>query len=118
MTIRTLKIDSNGNPIITNGNFTFITDIDAVFQICEQVMKTQLGEYQYNQTKGIDYLGNVFTGTPNFQRFEVQARTQLEAVEGVVRVESLNYRLSVNTLIYNTTISTIYGTGTITNGNV
>jgi hypothetical protein len=81
-------------------------------------MKTQLGEYQYNQTKGIDYLGNVFTGTPNFQRFEVQARTQLEAVEGVVRVESLNYRLSVNTLIYNTTISTIYGTGTITNGNV
>jgi hypothetical protein len=112
MTIRTLKIDSNGNPIITNGNF------NAVLQICEQVMKTQLGEYQYNQTKGIDYFGNVFTGTPNFQRFEVQARTQLEAVNGVTRVESLNYRLSDNKLIYTATIATIYGTGTITNGDV
>lgn len=118
MSIKTLKIDANGNPVITNGNFTFITNIDAVLQICEQIMKTQLGEYQYNQTKGIDYFGNVFTGSPNFQRFEVQARTQLEASNGVIRVESLNYSLSDNTMIYTATIVTIYGTGTITNGNV
>ena len=117
MTIRTLKIDSNGNPIITNGNFTFITDIDAVLQICEQVMKTQLGEYQYNQSKGVDYFGNVFTGTPNFQRFESQARSQIESVDGVIRVESLIYSLNENILTYNATISTIYGSGSI-NGDI
>ncbi len=113
----TIRVDSNGDRATKNGSFVYLYEIDAVMQTCEQVMKQQLKELQYNQTKGIEYFGNVFNGNPNLQLFESQARGQILSVDGVVSIKSFTYSQSVNTLSYSATIKTIYGSGTI-NGNV
>lgn len=115
--MKEIKLDSNRNPVIKNGNYEFVYDLDAVLQNCDNTMRVQAGEYNYDAAKGVDYLGNVFTGNPNFQRFEFQAREALEELEGVNRVESFDHSLVDNTLSYTAEISTIYGVGSI-NGNL
>ncbi len=115
--MRTILVDDNGDRVTKNGLFVYLTDIDAVKQTCEQAVKQQLKELQYDQTKGIEYFNNVFTGTPNFQLFEAQARNQILNVDGVIGVSSFTYEQVDNELSYNATIQTIYGNGEI-NGSV
>ncbi len=115
--MKTIKVDSNGNRVTKNGSFVYLYDQGAVMQTCEQVMKQQLGELQYNKTKGIEYFGNVFNGNQNLQLFESQARAQLLNLDGVNGIQKFTYSQTRNELSYSATIKTIYGSGTI-NGNV
>tara|TARA_R110000850_G_scaffold52125_6_gene126253 strand:+ start:755 stop:1102 length:348 start_codon:yes stop_codon:yes gene_type:complete len=111
--MRAIKIDANRNPVISNGRFVFVFNADVVSQNCEQAMRQQLGELNYDADKGIQYFDNVFTGNPNFQRFESQARRALSAVNGVTGIVSFNFEFNGNVLSYNTVISTIYGPTTV-----
>lgn len=115
--MRTFLVDENGDRITKNGLFVFAVDIDAVLQTCEQIMRVQLKEYQYDQTSGIEYLNNVFTDNANLQMFEAQARTQLLSVANVVAVKSLGYEQNEETLSYAAVIETIYGVDQI-NGTI
>lgn len=111
--MRAIKIDSDRNPVITNGRFVFVFNADVVAQNCEQAMRQQLNELNYDADKGIQYFDNVFTGNPNFQRFESQARRQLLNVDGVTGITSFNFEFNGNVLSYNTVINTIYGQTTV-----
>lgn len=111
--MRAIKVDANRNPVIKNGAFVWVTGIDVVKQNCDQAMRQQLSELNYDADKGIQYFDNVLTGSPNFQRFEAQARTQLSNVEGVTGIASFNYEFSNNVLSYNTVINTIFGSVTV-----
>jgi hypothetical protein len=111
--MRSIKIDGNRDPVIENGKFVFVLDVDVVSQNCEQAMRQQLGEMNFDKDKGVQYFDNIFTGTPNFQRFEAQARTQLTAVDGVTGINSFSYSFNDNILSYDAEIITIYGSTTI-----
>tara|TARA_R110000850_G_scaffold145682_1_gene267872 strand:- start:159 stop:506 length:348 start_codon:yes stop_codon:yes gene_type:complete len=113
--MRAIKTDANRNPVIINGKFVFVFDVDVVAQNCEQAMRQQLGELNYDANKGIQYFDNIFTGNPNFQRFESQARAQLLNVIGVTGIVNFNFEFNDNVLSYNTVISTIYGATTVAN---
>jgi hypothetical protein len=113
--MRAIKIDANRNPVISNARFVFVFDADAVAQNCDQAMRQQLGELNYDADKGIQYFDNIFTGNPNFQRFEFQARRQLANVNGVNGIISFNFEFNDNILSYTAVISTIYGAITVAN---
>ena len=115
--MRTISVDDNGDRVTKNGLFVYLIDIEAVQQTCEQAVQQQLKELQYDQTKGIEYFNNVFTGTPNFQLFESQARNQILNIDGVTGISSFTYEQVDNELLYSATIKTIYGNGEI-NGSV
>lgn len=114
-TQRAIEIDGNRNPILIDGVFQWIFDIDVVKQNCDQAMRQQLGELNYDADKGIQYFDNVFTGTPNYQRFEAQARTQILNVKGVTGINSFSYSVLNNVLSYTVEIATIYGVTTVAN---
>lgn len=111
--MRTIKVDSNGDRVTKNGVFVYLYDLDAVSQTCEQTMRTQVNQLQYAKTKGIEYFNNVFTGNPNLQLFEAQARQQILNVLGVTGISSFSYSQADNELSYTATINTIYGATTI-----
>ena len=111
--MRAIKIDDNRDPVIKNGKFVFVFDIDVVAQNCEQAMRQQLGELNYDANKGVQYFDNIFTGNPNFQRFEAQARTQLLNVDGVTGIDDFSFDFIAGVLSYNADISTIYGVTTV-----
>ena len=111
--MRAIKVDGNRNPVIVSGKFVWVFDIDVVLQNCDHAMRQQLGELNYDADKGIQYFDNVFTGNPNYQRFEAQARTQILNVEGVDGITSFQFEPSGDSLKYNVEISTIYGPTTV-----
>ena len=115
--MKAVKVDTNRNPILKNGSFQFVYDVDVISQNCDQAMRQQLGELNYDKDKGIEYFDNVYSGSPNFQRFEAQARAQILNVEGVVGINSFEYELSNESdeiiLNYSANISTIYGLATV-----
>ena len=80
--MRAIKVDGKRDPVIVNGKFVWVNDIDVVAQNCDHAMRQQLGELNYDASKGVQYFDNIFTGNPNYQRFEAQARTQLLNVDG------------------------------------
>ncbi len=111
--MKTKKVDENGDLVTKNGLFIYAYDLDAVLQTCEQSMKQQLRELQFDQKKGIEFLENGFLGDPNFQRFEAESRNTLLDVEGVLSVESFTHKQEDDVLLYTATIKTIYGIGVI-----
>lgn len=111
--MRAIKIDENRNPIISNGQFVWVYDVDVVSQNCEQAIRQHLAELNYDADKGIQYFDNILTGNPNFQRFESQARRQLLNVNGVTGINDFNFEFNANILSYNAVISTVYGTTTV-----
>lgn len=110
-------VDDNGDRVTKNGLFVYLIDIEAVEQTCEQAMRLQLKELQYDQTNGIEYFNNVFVGTPNFQLFEAQARNKILTVEGVIGISSFSFEQIDDELLYTATIQTIFGNGEI-NGSL
>jgi hypothetical protein len=111
---KAFKRDETTRDFIVSGNaLSVVYGIDVVLQNCDHAMRQQLLELQYNQEKGIEYFGNVFNGTPNYQLFKYQAITQLENVSGVERVSAFTYNIENNVLSYSAEIVTEYGIGTI-----
>lgn len=122
MNRRALKRDPVTRDIIViGGKFQYVTNIDVVLQNCDHSLRQQLGELQYQTTKGVEYLNNVFNGTPNYQLFQFEAIRDLEFVDGVERVLSFEYNINGNNLEYAAEILTEYGTTTlagVTSGNI
>ena len=112
----TFKADSSNDLTLgSDGNLSMISGLDAVIQQCEELMETVLGELIYDQAKGIDYDGTVFSGNPDLVKFERQARTQILSVGTIQNVTDFSIEIVGDTLRYTAIIESTLGTGNITN---
>lgn len=115
---RIFAVNANNDIFSTGGNrLAVLKDLPAVLQQCQHAVETRRGEMVYAQSRGIDYLDNVFGGTPNLLLFEAQARAALSRIASVTSIVDFSAELSGNSLVYSATIQTTFGTGVI-NGNV
>lgn len=103
------KASDTGDFAVENGIIQLVDGIEEVKQLCEQAMRQRLGELYYAKSKGIDYFGNVFSGTYNSQLFEAQARQQLLNVQGVISITSFTSEQLEDELKYTAEITTEYG---------
>lgn len=113
MTLKVIKVDGNRDPVIKSGKYVFVYAAEAAAQVIASTIRVSLGEYQYDLTKGVDYFNNVFTGNPNFQKFEFQIRQQVKSLSFVEKITSFEYTVDNNILSYEMTVQTIYGTTTV-----
>lgn len=95
--------------IVTAGRIQTVSDLDAAKTVIDNTVRSQLGEYRYNTTKGIDYEGNVFSSSPNLQLFEAQVRRNVLRLSFVEQITSFEYNVNNGELSYSMTVSTIYG---------
>lgn len=107
--MRSLAQDSKRDFVVVAGRIQKISDLDSAIIIIDNVVRSQLGEYRYNVTKGVDYENNVFRTNPNLQLFESQVRRAVSELSFVERVTSFEYNVKNNELTYTMTVSTIYG---------
>lgn len=91
-------------------------DINAVLQQCEHVVKTRFTEVYYDRTRGVDYDGLVFTGSPNLPAYEADVRSLVTQIEDVRSITDFTYSVSNGRLEYVLTIATVYGEGSISGG--
>lgn len=108
--MRTLSNDSNNDLYIApNGQLSISSDLSALSQTCEHVVKTMMGELILQGDVGIPNFQLIWNGAPNIPQAENSLREALIAVQGVTDVTELEAFVKDNTFFYNATIKTIYG---------
>lgn len=108
-----LNQDLKRDFVIMAGRIQTVSDLRSAIVIIDNVVRSQLGEYKYNTTKGIDYENNVFTSNPNLQLFEFQVRKNVLALSFVDGIESFDYNVNNNELEYSMNVRTTYGSASI-----
>lgn len=107
--MKAIKVDKNLDIVVVAGKVQFVYGIDVIKQNCVHVIKQIKGELNYSSDTGIDYFDNVFSGSINIQRFEAQARKNINNVDGVISITSFKAYQASNALCYKAVIKTIYG---------
>ena len=114
---RTLAVDSNNDIYVDGtGSLAVATGVAAVLQTCEHVVKAILKEMVFAQDQGMPYFETVWNGSPSTDPFEAAFRLRIAQVPDVTGIEDLQISQVGDAFTYTATISTIYGTGTISNG--
>lgn len=96
-----------------DGNLLIVTGLQAVLYDAERAARTVRGELVFAVDEGIPYFQVVWVGTPNVVQFEAALRARLRKVPDVSDVLALSTRQDRDTLAYEATIRTPYGTGVI-----
>lgn len=111
---RVFTVDSNNDLIIQGDGLMGLSNgLQATLQACEHAAKAQLGEMVLAVNNGVPNFQTIWQGAPNIAQFEAYLLRELQNVDGVIEVTSLNASASNNILNYNATIRTIYGEGAI-----
>lgn len=113
MTIKVLKIDSDGKVVRENGDFVWLEDNEAIIQLIKQKIQMFKGEWFMDLNLGIDYYNIIFPKTSSDFRRYLEFKRVIETVPGVISILDMklvveniairSYRLTMN-------ISADYGT--------
>jgi len=88
MTIKVLKVDSDGLAVRENGDFVWLVDNDAVTQLVGQKLRMFKGEWFLDLTLGVDYFGVIFPKTSSdFKRY-LEIKRVVESVPGITSLLS------------------------------
>jgi len=108
--LRTLGTNNNNDLYIApNGQLAINSDLSALSQTCEHVVKTMMGELILQGDTGIPNFQLIWGGAPNIAQAENAIRESLLNVIGVEDVTELSAFVSNDKFVYNATIKTIYG---------
>ena len=108
--MRTLGTNSNNDLYIApNGQLAINSDLSALSQTCEHVVKTMMGELILQGDTGIPSFQLIWGGAPNIAQAENAIRESLLNVIGVEDVTELSAFVSDGVFRYSATIQTIYG---------
>ena len=109
-------VNANNDISTTNGRLNIATGQQAVLQNCEHAVKAITREMIYSYDRGVNTFDSIWSGSPNVLSFESSVRAALIRVENVVSVDEFNAELIGNSIQYDATIRTTFGTGVINGG--
>ena len=100
-----LYLDQFGNIAVSN------SDIEALKNVIENVVKTQMGELQLNINKGVPYFQTIFSHNTNVPYWKDYMIDAIESVDGVISCENFNIDIDneKNLLTYIASIKTEFG---------
>lgn len=113
--MRTFLTDRNNDLVISDGNLTILSGLDAALQLSRHYAQTLHGEMIHDMTSGIRMFDTAFN-RPRLALFANELRKRIMQVPDVVSVPDVDVRVSGENMIYSATIETIYGAGVINNG--
>lgn len=112
--MRTFLTDRNNDLVISDGNLTALSGLDAVISASKHYAQTLHGEMIHDMTNGIRMFDTAFN-RPRLALFANEIRRRIMQVPDVIAVTRLDARVSQGTLFYDAWISTQYGTGQVSN---
>lgn len=87
--MKDFMLDENGELVIQNGRILTVSDKNLTAQKVKQVIRTQLGEWEYDTEEGIDrYV--MLTKNPNYDLVEDNIRLGLLQVDESFRITDFN----------------------------
>jgi len=107
--MRTFATDANNDLYLLKGSITISSDAYAVANVCENAVKTVLGELELNEDVGVPYHEIVWVGAPVIGQIESALSSTIMSVQGVIGIKSLSAFVENNELLYTAVINTEYG---------
>lgn len=91
------------------GNFATAEGIDAQAQVIKNVLRLQQYEYSYDLSRGIDYLGNVLSDSPNLTAWQTQVLNIVKHLDFVNQITRWTYNVENKNLAFRLTVKTDNG---------
>ena len=91
------------------GNFSIGEGIEAEEQVIKNVLRLQQYEYPYDLSRGIDYLGNVFSDSPNLTAWQSQILGVVKNLSFVLQITKWTYDTNNNNLQFELGVKTDSG---------
>lgn len=113
--MRTFQTDRNNDLVISSGDLTVLSGLDAVMAASRHYAQTLAGEMIHSVPDGVRMFDTAFN-RPRLALFANELRIRLMQVPDVISVNDIDVRVSGENLLYSATIETIYGSGAINNG--
>ena len=96
------------------GKVAIATDLEACVMSCRRASQVNLGELPYAQSRGAPFFRVM--EDEDLSLYEMYIRQMLLTVPGVTAVTSVAFSFQGEQLVYSATVSTIYGSGIVSNG--
>lgn len=94
----------------TSGSILVTADgAQALRQVIVNRVRLQRGEYAYNISRGIDYLGLLLTDKPLVRLWEKQVLDLIDEIPEITGIRYWNYGLKENNFIFRLTVDSQYG---------
>lgn len=101
-------VDSSGKAVSGSVLVTG-TDAEALRQELVNRVRLQRGEYQYDLTRGIDYMGLLLTDTPLVRIWEGQVLDLVRSISQITSILYWNYGLEGNNFLFRLNVNSDYG---------
>lgn len=95
----------------SGNNIAFVSNLEALKHVVENVVRTQFGELQLNSTKGIPYFETIFSSRTNVDYWKAYMIDAIESVDNVDSCELFEIDISEDTqiLTYRAYIKSTFG---------
>lgn len=81
----------------------------ALQQVIVNRVRLQQGEYNYDLSRGIDYMGLLLTDTPLVRIWEKQVLDLVNSISQITGIRYWNYGLEGNNFLFRLTVDSEYG---------
>lgn len=82
---------------------------EALRQVIVNRVRLQKGEYPYDISRGVDYMGLLLTDTPLVRLWEKQVLDLVNDISEITAIRYWNYGLDGNNFIFRLTVDSQYG---------
>lgn len=89
--------DENGDIALKNGDFYFVTGVDATVQFLKQRLKLIAGEWFLDETKGVPYFDEIFVKNPNPVVLDSIFKTVIIETPGVLALTEFSMDINART---------------------
>ena len=105
-----LSTTDSGGMAVSGSVLVSGTGSEALRQEIVNRVRLQRGEYQYDLTRGVDYMGLLLTDTPLVRIWEGQVLDLVRSVSQITNIKYWNYGLKGNNFMFRLTVDSNYGT--------
>ena len=85
------KLDSNGDVVIEKGKIAMVSDTDLIAQTVRQILKTNIGEWEYDTAEGIDF-SRILTKNPNYDLIRDTIQLGLRQVDETFVITHIDFK--------------------------
>ena len=91
------------------GEFAVVDGAEAEAQVIKNILRVQQYEYSYDLSRGIDYMGNVLTDSPNLLAWQTQLIDVVKGLSFVNQITKWSYKVEKNNLYFELSVTTDNG---------
>lgn len=104
-----LNVTDSGGKAVSGSILMVGSNSDALEQIIVNKVRLQKGEYSYDLTRGIDYMGLLLNDKPLVRLWEGQIIDLVRSIKEITGIRYWNYGVEGNNFIFRLSVNTIYG---------